>query len=68
MTASLADGRDIEARYLVGCDGGHSTVRKLLGIPFEGQTNEEQMMSAATSRRTASTAATGTSGSTRTAP
>ncbi|MGY4900644.1 FAD-dependent monooxygenase [Streptomyces sp. 900116325] len=44
VTASLADGRDIEARYVVGCDGAHSAVRKLLGIPFEGQTNEEQMM------------------------
>jgi 2-polyprenyl-6-methoxyphenol hydroxylase-like FAD-dependent oxidoreductase len=32
------DGRDetIRVRYLVGCDGGHSTVRRLAGIPFEG--------------------------------
>lgn len=44
VTASLADGRNIEAQYVVGCDGGHSAVRKLLGIPFEGQTNEEQAM------------------------
>ncbi|MEV0782768.1 FAD-dependent monooxygenase [Streptomyces sp. NPDC050423] len=44
VTASLADGREIGARYLVGCDGGHSTVRKLLGVPFEGKTDEEQMM------------------------
>ncbi len=28
----------IQARYLVGCDGGHSTVRKETGIPFEGET------------------------------
>lgn len=27
----------IRARYLVACDGGHSTVRKLLGVPFPGQ-------------------------------
>lgn len=29
-----ADG--IRGRYLVACDGGHSTVRKLLGVPFPG--------------------------------
>ncbi|GAA1232875.1 FAD-dependent oxidoreductase [Kitasatospora nipponensis] len=34
--AELADGRRIEARYLVGCDGGRSTVRGLLALPFEG--------------------------------
>jgi 2-polyprenyl-6-methoxyphenol hydroxylase-like FAD-dependent oxidoreductase len=27
----------IRARYLVACDGGHSTVRALLGVPFPGQ-------------------------------
>ncbi|MGC4984770.1 FAD-dependent monooxygenase [Streptomyces sp. DT193] len=26
----------LRARYLVGCDGGHSTVRKLAGIDFPG--------------------------------
>lgn len=44
VTATLADGGRIEARYVVGCDGGHSAVRKLLGIPFEGRTDETQMM------------------------
>ncbi|MEV6611641.1 FAD-dependent monooxygenase [Kutzneria sp. NPDC051319] len=28
----------IDHDYLVGCDGGRSTVRKLLGVPFEGVT------------------------------
>jgi 2-polyprenyl-6-methoxyphenol hydroxylase-like FAD-dependent oxidoreductase len=28
---------DIRGSYLVACDGGHSTVRKLLGVPFPGQ-------------------------------
>ena len=28
----------IEHDYLIGCDGGRSTVRKLLGVPFEGET------------------------------
>ena len=35
----LADGREelIVSRYLVGCDGAHSTVRKAVGLPFEGE-------------------------------
>ena len=37
MTAELADGTQLRARYLVGCDGGRSTVRKLLGIGFPGE-------------------------------
>ncbi|SFW92015.1 2-polyprenyl-6-methoxyphenol hydroxylase [Amycolatopsis australiensis] len=34
----------ITARWLVGCDGGHSTVRKQAGIAFEGETREEVRM------------------------
>jgi len=32
------DGRteELRCRFLVGCDGAHSTVRHLAGIPFEG--------------------------------
>ncbi|HSL08454.1 MAG TPA: FAD-dependent monooxygenase [Pseudonocardiaceae bacterium] len=42
VTATVHDqaiGTDlhIRARYLVACDGGHSTVRTLLGVPFPGQ-------------------------------
>lgn len=37
VTADLADGTRVRARYLVGCDGGRSTVRKLLGIAFPGE-------------------------------
>ncbi|MFF9568312.1 FAD-dependent monooxygenase [Streptomyces sp. NPDC014685] len=44
VTVALADGRSIGARYVVGCDGGHSPVRKMLGLPFEGRTAEEQVM------------------------
>lgn len=36
VEASTEDGQTIRARYLVGCDGAHSTVRKQLGTPFEG--------------------------------
>lgn len=34
----------IAARWLVGCDGGHSIVRKQAGIVFEGETREEVRM------------------------
>jgi 2-polyprenyl-6-methoxyphenol hydroxylase-like FAD-dependent oxidoreductase len=37
VTAELADGTRLRGRYLVGCDGGRSTVRKLLGIGFPGE-------------------------------
>ncbi|MFD4440060.1 FAD-dependent monooxygenase [Nocardia sp. NPDC058519] len=34
----------VRARYLVGCDGAHSTVRKTLGLTFEGAAFTEQYM------------------------
>ncbi|MCX5359934.1 rifampin monooxygenase [Streptomyces sp. NBC_00124] len=37
VSVELADGTRLRSRYLVGCDGGRSTVRKLLGIGFPGQ-------------------------------
>ncbi|MEU3454999.1 rifampin monooxygenase [Micromonospora sp. NPDC006766] len=37
VTAELADGTRLRSRYLVGCDGGRSTVRKLLGVAFPGE-------------------------------
>ncbi|WP_067502330.1 rifampin monooxygenase [Actinoplanes sp. TFC3] len=37
VTVQLADGSALEARYLVGCDGGRSMVRKLLGVGFPGE-------------------------------
>ncbi|MEU6242726.1 FAD-dependent monooxygenase [Streptomyces sp. NPDC047024] len=38
------DGTRVRARvrYLVACDGGHSTVRKLLGVPFPGRPGTHQ--------------------------
>lgn len=36
VTATLDDGRTLRARYLVGADGMHSTVRQSAGIAFEG--------------------------------
>ncbi|WP_414167868.1 FAD-dependent monooxygenase [Streptoverticillium reticulum] len=44
VTATLADGRCIEAGRLVGCDGGRSFVRKALGVGFEGETEAEECM------------------------
>ncbi|MER5474429.1 rifampin monooxygenase [Streptomyces sp. NPDC002685] len=37
VTVELADGTRLRSRYLVGCDGGRSTVRKLLGVDFPGE-------------------------------
>ncbi|GAB3847828.1 rifampin monooxygenase [Micromonospora andamanensis] len=37
VTVELADGSRLAGRYLVGCDGGRSTVRKLLGVAFPGE-------------------------------
>jgi 2-polyprenyl-6-methoxyphenol hydroxylase-like FAD-dependent oxidoreductase len=35
-------GEEIQTRYLVGCDGGRSTVRKETGISFLGETWDEE--------------------------
>lgn len=37
VTVHLSDGGRLRARYLVGCDGGRSTVRKRLGVGFPGE-------------------------------
>jgi 3-(3-hydroxy-phenyl)propionate hydroxylase len=36
VTVALSDGSSLRAQYLVGCDGGRSTVRKAAGIDFPG--------------------------------
>jgi 3-(3-hydroxy-phenyl)propionate hydroxylase len=38
----------VRARYVIGCDGGRSTVRKLSGIDFEGFTYPEKFIKIAT--------------------
>ncbi|WAL68559.1 rifampin monooxygenase [Amycolatopsis cynarae] len=44
VTAELADGTRLRSRYLVGCDGGRSTVRKLLGIGFPGEPSRNETL------------------------
>jgi 2-polyprenyl-6-methoxyphenol hydroxylase-like FAD-dependent oxidoreductase len=43
VTAMIGEAQ-LEARYLVGCDGGRSTVRTALGLPLRGQTPDIQLM------------------------
>lgn len=43
-TAVLDDGRRLCSRYLVGADGGSSTVRRAVGIGFVGETHDEVRM------------------------
>jgi 2-polyprenyl-6-methoxyphenol hydroxylase-like FAD-dependent oxidoreductase len=40
------DGREehVSAKFLAGCDGAHSTVRRLAGIPFEGGRYPQQFV------------------------
>ena len=44
VTATLADGTQLRARYLVGCDGGRSTVRSLAGIGFPGEPSRREFL------------------------
>ena len=37
VTVGLVDGTQLRSRYLVGCDGGRSAVRKALGVGFPGE-------------------------------
>ena len=36
VDVTLSDGKSLRARYLVGCDGGRSFIRKAAGIEFPG--------------------------------
>ncbi|MEU9876446.1 rifampin monooxygenase [Streptomyces phaeochromogenes] len=37
-------GEQLRTRYLVGCDGGRSTVRKLLGVGFPGEPSRTETL------------------------
>jgi 2-polyprenyl-6-methoxyphenol hydroxylase-like FAD-dependent oxidoreductase len=45
VTAELADGTQLRSGYLVGCDGGRSSVRKLLGVGFPGEPARREWLS-----------------------
>ena len=44
LTLKNSEGRSerLQAKYLIGCDGGNSLVRRSLGISFEGKTAPNQ--------------------------
>jgi 2-polyprenyl-6-methoxyphenol hydroxylase-like FAD-dependent oxidoreductase len=44
VTAHLSTGESVRVSYLVGADGGRSTVRKALGIAFAGTTDDSLRM------------------------
>ncbi|WP_460525587.1 rifampin monooxygenase [Flindersiella endophytica] len=44
VTVELADGTQLRSRYLAGCDGGRSTVRKLLGVGFPGEPSRNEWL------------------------
>ncbi|HEV2955669.1 MAG TPA: FAD-dependent monooxygenase, partial [Xanthobacteraceae bacterium] len=46
--ASPAGSERLNASYVIGCDGGRSTVRKLAGVEFEGFTYPEKFIKIAT--------------------
>ncbi len=49
---TLGTGERITTRYLVGADGGHSTVRRQLGVGFAGETRDTERMRIADVRLT----------------
>jgi 2-polyprenyl-6-methoxyphenol hydroxylase-like FAD-dependent oxidoreductase len=44
VSVELAGGTRLRSRYLVGCDGGRSTVRKLLGVGFPGEPTQVETL------------------------
>ncbi len=44
VTVRCADGTSTRTGYVVGCDGAHSTVRRLAGIGFEGKQYETHIL------------------------
>ncbi|OHV04844.1 bifunctional 3-(3-hydroxy-phenyl)propionate/3-hydroxycinnamic acid hydroxylase [Mycobacterium talmoniae] len=44
VTVQLPDGTALQARYVVGCDGGRSTTRRLMGVSFDGTTSSTRWL------------------------
>src|SRR3954447_23934125 len=44
VTVELASGERVRSRYLVGCDGARSTVRKRVGVAFPGEPSRNETL------------------------
>jgi len=45
VTVTFADGRaPVDTRYVVGCDGGRSATRHLMGVSFDGTTSSTRLL------------------------
>jgi 3-(3-hydroxy-phenyl)propionate hydroxylase len=45
VTLEFADGQQpVRARYVVGCDGGRSVTRRLMGVSFDGTTSSTRWL------------------------
>jgi 2-polyprenyl-6-methoxyphenol hydroxylase-like FAD-dependent oxidoreductase len=44
VRAELSDGRTLRAKYIAGCDGAHSAVRRLVGVDFVGKQYETHIL------------------------
>ncbi|BBX15565.1 3-(3-hydroxyphenyl)propionate hydroxylase [Mycolicibacterium duvalii] len=45
VTVEFSDGRSpVTARYVVGCDGGRSATRRLMGVSFDGTTSSTRWL------------------------
>ena len=44
VDVTLSTGETVRVDFLIGCDGGRSTVRKMLGLKLEGETIDEKPM------------------------
>jgi 3-(3-hydroxy-phenyl)propionate hydroxylase len=45
VTVEFADGHEpVHARYVVGCDGGRSATRRLMGVSFDGTTSSTRWL------------------------
>ena len=45
VTLQFADGKEpVHARYVVGCDGGRSVTRRLMGVSFDGTTSSTRWL------------------------
>ena len=45
VSVEFSDGREpVRARYVVGCDGGRSATRRLMGVSFDGTTSSTRWL------------------------